>query len=407
MKEASPVHCAARRMKRTLTAGRTPACWNNQVKRSAGRMARFHKFCAWAEKTARSHPRLDEQPLFGRCLADLTGEDRRRDQTETQTAAVDRAGDRWPWEPRLAGAGASTRSRAAHWARKGRLATNRLPHAPAGKTPCRCNLSPAGQPTGSGTGVSDHLTPTGQPRPAGPPGWSCCSTRPAVRYSSSQAAGAPCIPAAAAAPQPLPRSVVQPAGRPPQARPWPPQPIGLQPGRSFQIHSRWRGKQFRPTGCVARGSPGPTASSELLARLAGADAVDTLSIAEGARPGAAPRRPTTAHAPAVTRASPTLSSRQPAGKYAPPGTPGAASIAPPRVTGSEFTPLAPPGATVSFPALSPPQKPYDPTLPAAAATLQYGTRREVAETAPEDLEALASRIKRILDEEARRHGIDV
>jgi hypothetical protein len=47
-----------------------------------------------------------------------------------------------------------------------------------------------------------------------------------------------------------------------------------------------------------------------------------------------------------------------------------------------------------------------PGLPVAAATARQGARAEAA-IAEDDLSVLAARIKRILDEEARRHGIDV
>ena len=43
----------------------------------------------------------------------------------------------------------------------------------------------------------------------------------------------------------------------------------------------------------------------------------------------------------------------------------------------------------------------------ATAAVQRGARQEETTGVEDDLGALAAKIKRILDEEARRHGIDV
>lgn len=67
--------------------------------------------------------------------------------------------------------------------------------------------------------------------------------------------------------------------------------------------------------------------------------------------------------------------------------------------------IEPPTIAPQLPPLIPPQMVGMPVLPVAAATARRGARAE--ETADEDLDVLADRIKRILDEEARRHGIDV
>ena len=67
--------------------------------------------------------------------------------------------------------------------------------------------------------------------------------------------------------------------------------------------------------------------------------------------------------------------------------------------------IEPPTIAPQLPPLIPPQMVGMPVLPVAAATARRGARAE--ETADEDLDLLADRIKRILDEEARRHGIDV
>lgn len=68
--------------------------------------------------------------------------------------------------------------------------------------------------------------------------------------------------------------------------------------------------------------------------------------------------------------------------------------------------IAPPAISSSLPALLPPRAKDQEPLPIAAAMARHGARVEAA-TAYEDLDELAARIKSILDEQARRHGIDV
>jgi hypothetical protein len=67
--------------------------------------------------------------------------------------------------------------------------------------------------------------------------------------------------------------------------------------------------------------------------------------------------------------------------------------------------IEPPTTAPQLPPLIPPQMVGMPVTPVAAATARHGARAEDA--MDEDLDVLAARIKRILDEEARRHGIDV
>lgn len=81
------------------------------------------------------------------------------------------------------------------------------------------------------------------------------------------------------------------------------------------------------------------------------------------------------------------------------------------------TPLIDEEGTPLSPDLAPPQlaatltslrsRPAASPIPAASATAERNARRETAVTAPEALHDLANKIKQILDEESRRHGIDV
>lgn len=67
--------------------------------------------------------------------------------------------------------------------------------------------------------------------------------------------------------------------------------------------------------------------------------------------------------------------------------------------------IAPPAVATSLPPLVSPQVADKP--PSPAAILLGAARNEEAAATEDDLSALAAKIKRILDEEARRHGIDV
>lgn len=67
--------------------------------------------------------------------------------------------------------------------------------------------------------------------------------------------------------------------------------------------------------------------------------------------------------------------------------------------------IEPPVTAPQLPPLIPPQMIGMPVVPVATATIRREARAE--EMADEDLDLLATRIQRILDEEARRHGIDV
>ena len=67
--------------------------------------------------------------------------------------------------------------------------------------------------------------------------------------------------------------------------------------------------------------------------------------------------------------------------------------------------VLPPTLVSLLPPLTTPQGVSVPPLPVATATVRLGSRMEAP--SEEDLDVLAARIKRILDDEARRHGIDV
>src|SRR5262249_9997132 len=72
--------------------------------------------------------------------------------------------------------------------------------------------------------------------------------------------------------------------------------------------------------------------------------------------------------------------------------------------------IAPPATAPSLAPLLPPQMPGAIAPPVAAATARPGPRGQETAARPEEGLSdgrLAAKLKRILDEEARRHGIDV
>jgi hypothetical protein len=77
---------------------------------------------------------------------------------------------------------------------------------------------------------------------------------------------------------------------------------------------------------------------------------------------------------------------------------------PPTPVASEVPPAS--AVTPSLPPLLPPQEPGALPPPIATVIAWQEARAEAVEV-PDDLDALAARIQLILDEQARRHGIDV
>jgi len=70
-------------------------------------------------------------------------------------------------------------------------------------------------------------------------------------------------------------------------------------------------------------------------------------------------------------------------------------------------PLAPPLASEQLPTLLTPQAVFDAPTPYAAATARQEAKEDEERLVEEDLDVLAGKIKRILDDEARRNGIQV
>jgi hypothetical protein len=165
---------------------------------------------------------------------------------------------------------------------------------------------------------------------------------------------------------------------------------------------------------------GPGASSDLLNRLARGRLPDS---AERNRPQRGPS--SQAKAPSTEAFGALRSVRLPEESFSPSGlsgrrppeaaqerseprTPefGGSGRVPRGEDDSTFPPAVRPNVMRALPSLLAPQRAGEHPRPVAAATARHGARKE-AIGAAEDLDALADAIKRILDEQARRHGIDV
>jgi hypothetical protein len=68
--------------------------------------------------------------------------------------------------------------------------------------------------------------------------------------------------------------------------------------------------------------------------------------------------------------------------------------------------FAPPQLADTLPPLRPPAGPGLAAMPTASAAARRSAQRE-AEAAEDDLDELAGKLRKLLEEEARRHGIDV
>ena len=132
------------------------------------------------------------------------------------------------------------------------------------------------------------------------------------------------------------------------------------------------------------------ATSELLARLIGQAKVAQSAVA-------------------VQRQLPNAPTPKPAQGWM---TPEAAELSTAEApTREATTAIAPPTLATQLPPLLPPRQIHQPSLPVASITAQQGGQQSSLQATTradgEALEELATKIKQILDEEARRHGIDI
>lgn len=158
---------------------------------------------------------------------------------------------------------------------------------------------------------------------------------------------------------------------------------------------------------------GPPAYPGLLGRLVCVPESDGPEREE--QPGVAPRHPSARRSPDQD-AAPATEHARPWHAVGMKATESSQAVSQPTVAdrmentgGESVSPvrIAPPAAATSLPPLLPPQIAGKPSSLAATAIIQGVARQEEAAATENDQSALATKIKRILDDEARRHGIDV
>ena len=404
--------------------GRSPACWQRQVSHSAKRQAALALACGWVgDMVQQPSPALKIGPLLGGCLAELVAPTAGDESPPTTTTEADRPRDAHPATqaarlatkkqtfvppPRRAAATLPLYQPAKarpdllrRWAGETAVKPSHPLSANRRAQPARANTS-AGLPAHGQKLPAfsrNHMLP-GDPQNA--PVWA----DQMVKRTREQFA-----PEATAVAQP---TAMSPTGR----------FKGHRPGDALVIEKPAAGLGVQWQQSLT----GPSAPLALLERLQAhmLSATDATIAPKSSQPsGAAP-----ANRPAgrTIGAFDALAQGQ-ANTAQPPLPPHDNRERPSLATAnrdgtavSETTPphpddaddgwyaaprFAPPQIAEVLPRLRPLPKPGAPNLSPIAATVAERSARHEAESAPEDLDALSRQIKQILDEESRRHGIDV
>ncbi len=408
-----------------LAAGRAPAHWQRQLTQDTAQLKALQRSSSWVETLRTACPTLRDEPLLGRCL------EARMDQVprsgEEQMEESFPSFPRWTWPE-----SASQRDR------------KRGPVDDRAITLPRALALPEGLVPEERPPPRQREPQARRPKPV-PSGLG----RRVGRTRLGQLAGESAL---AAGREPSP-------GRPgqglPQTKARAPSPVCREPGkprdwlrglaeradRALRRDGRMVESPPRPAPSdlpepdEVRRSTGPwgvrldglPAPAELLRKLF------TVPSDDGEGPGSESPRGLETGRSRATRSGvqPATSASQPArldgamgpgdgianretgpgpipvpvpAEGSPVGAPQAGTNGP----GEGSTRLAPPVVASSLAPLLPPQMAGMPPAPVATVAARPGARPEEAPAVPdEDLGRLADRIKRILDEEARRHGIDV
>ncbi len=403
----------------TLAAGRAPICWQRNLARKAARLENLRRMCAWVRPLAATRPALRDKPLFGHCLAQLTEQAARPPDAKSETPrprprpfSHDDSGDRDRNVVRADGRpGAPTNGSA-----------GRPPELLAEKrTPRRAPLPPD---------LNRRAAPALLERLSG------SSDKPsAISHQPS---------AINKAPRPKPGVSSGAPRAPVSIRHW---QQGLVGQRAVAMTSRegdrvsvrhWQQTLVGRLKRVLRRDgddgvesladvwttrlTGQTAPGDWLVRLARMPVADGGASERTLQPQSTPQQ-----SPGTRSADRTVSDVARVGHgQATPTTAVERDATHGLTAGGETvqTPLLAaggagdtegrlrPSARIAPPAVAPvlpellPGVVGEPVPAVAAAIVRHGARRESA-ASEDDLGVLASRIKRILDEEARRHGIDV
>ncbi len=439
----------------TLRCGRAPVQWARDLSSLTQRLAMMRRACGWVGELAAARPQLCAQPLLGRCLTELTGEELRPPSVV--------AGRPLGGPKRFAEPGPKSKGN---------------PQDAAARAPCPPPFAPGPPPSGRVSAparepklrLPNTRSIAGRPQPAHQSG--------VARGLQPQAAGS-LLRRLAGPPDDAPGGgdvsleAIQVSRRSPHV-PAPPSFGERAERRNWRDLMARRAAESLLLGWTGTARATSSESSDWerqflslalteqwLTRLGGTEApADTLAqLADTARSrGPGPGRETERAEPRsqiIPRPSPIpseFSGRPEAATsrgqaFAGPPLPNFAprhleNIGPPeppwgfkrddapapgQTADTTFPPaadswrpthsredvwlsptnIAPPTLTPSLPPLRPPRASEAAALPVAAATARQGAGQEEVIAQEQDLSLLEAQLKRILDDEARRHGIDV
>jgi hypothetical protein len=426
-------------VKTLLTAGGSPSCWQRQVERNVAGLHTLWRACAWVDMFVQVQPKLSDQPLLGHCLVALTTRSAQHASAKRVISRQPRPGstglmESSKHERRPAGSGGSKGRRSLEsWAD---FSQEQSP--PAIATGTSLVAQPAHSAGEAWTErVKQHFTGLSQHTDR------LLHRLPQVDQEANRAllyrlAGVS-----------LP---VDGADRPPhsatalvserqqqynsaalQARM---QQEGMLPQLwldtlirrvrhvlnyaypSTKVQSKQGEARLAQQWSTPIGEPG--APLELLVRLAEPVQLEGATSSGSERDSSAPPAPF--EQPKDLSAAAVSKSRDPGNNSNVSGpaqsrnsllqqlqegskNPLQDVVAMAQATGAQAEQIAPPIIAAQLPTLSTAQGIAAPAFPVAAATVKLGARAEM--TLEDDLDMLAAKIKRILDDEARRHGIDV
>jgi hypothetical protein len=421
--------------------GRSPACWQRQINRSASKQVALARACHWVDEVARGpSPRLQTDPLLGSCLAELVA----AAPPPAEPGPVER-----PRSPQTSGAAVEN---SGHPARK-----RPLPSPPPARQMGPPLLRPAQAHPDLLRRWAEPTAVTHSPTRPNLPRRRAESTAVTHPHSHPPTGRRP-TPSANAATAQLTASPT-PLGSEQSAQAWADHLIGrtrkqmaLAETTVFSPASKSNIRQTsdeRPEEASTnleeqwqRSLSGKPAPPALLTRLqtgqtlaANGSAQPKPARAPGAAPPSQGQETAAAASPSKTAApGPILPDLWPPAPQ--PGGPAEAMTARGRDGKRPFSPIdslpqtavvesapphpddandgwftaprfSPPQTTEILPRLRPLPRPgLTSQFPIAAATAQSSAHRE-ADITPEELSDLARKLKQILDEESRRHGIDV
>lgn len=393
--------CALRpgqRGRRALAGGSAPRCLQRKLLPPAERVRRLNQTCAWIEQPPRL-PRLRKGPLVGHCLEAVLAPRGSRSEADGASSpapvrlpgdpeGIHRPGHKRgsappprPWssaEPGIRPNGAAVRPRPGPYALAQRLPAEHLQRfdLPRARRPARLtpDIVRRTRP------LPKHGTVRARRGGAGAKGW---STESVGQY--------------------LQRVAARFAQRMKQAG-----PSGSAQGVLSAGPYDFSGSMIWARAALAATLGGPAARRALLLDLAGRLPESESPLDEG----------TTSRPPEQNPGSDVAAERRRTGTEAPPRSaseaaregfyPQTGSLPLPEAGLDGGQSLVAPPLAAEIPAtLLPPRRPFEAPTPYASATLRHEALGDEADLVQENLDALADKIKLILDEEARRYGIQV